>query len=191
MTGLDVKTNKIMEVCCVITNNDLEVLATGPEMIVHHPQSTLDAMDEWCLETHAKVRIIKTNIYNLLIPFPPSEQTGMSEACLRSTDTVEQVEDKLFNFLQAHMGPRECPLAGNTIYMDRLFLSEYMPRVNEFLHYRLIDVSTCKELCKRWNPTLSAQAPKKRFVHRGLEDIMESIEELKYYRQFMFANNNE
>lgn len=113
----------------------------------------------------------------------------MSEECLRATDTVEQVEDKLLAFLQSHMGPRECPLAGNTIYMDRQFLSAYMPRVNEYLHYRLIDVSTCKELCKRWNPTQWEQAPKKRFVHRGFEDIMESIEELKYYRQFMFQPN--
>lgn len=110
----------------------------------------------------------------------------MTAACLQSDQTVEQCEDRLLEFLSQHMGRRECPLAGNTIYMDRMFLAEYMPRVNEYLHYRLIDVSSCKELCKRWNPQLYARAPEKRFVHRGLEDITDSIEELRYYRQFMF-----
>lgn len=92
----------------------------------------------------------------------------------------------MLDFLQAHVKHRECPLAGNTIYMDRAFLMEYMPRVDQYLHYRLIDVSTCKELCKRWNPSLFAKVPRKQLVHRGLEDILESIEELKYYRQYMF-----
>lgn len=114
----------------------------------------------------------------------------MTEACLQSTTTCEQAEDQLLAFLQQHIGERECPLAGNTIYMDRAFLMEYMPRVDAYLHYRLIDVSTCKELCKRWAPKLFAQAPKKRLVHRGLEDIMESIEELRYYRQFMFEQGS-
>lgn len=112
----------------------------------------------------------------------------MSEACLQSTTTIEQAEEQLLQFLlDQNIGHRECPLAGNTIYMDRMFLAEYMPRVNEHLHYRLIDVSTCKELCKRWNPRLFALTPEKKLGHRGLEDIMESIDELKYYRQYMFA----
>lgn len=89
---------------------------------------------------------------------------------------------------QNNIKARECPLAGNTIYMDRLFLKEYMPKIDEFLHYRLIDVSTCKELCKRWNPKQFSAAPKKQLLHRGYEDIMESIEELKYYKKFMFSN---
>lgn len=81
----------------------------------------------------------------------------------------------------------ECPLAGNSIYMDRLFLKEYMPKIDNYLHYRIIDVSTCKELCKRWNSDIFSKVPKKKLVHRGLDDIRESIEELKYYKNFMFS----
>lgn len=77
-------------------------------------------------------------------------------------------------------------MAGNTIYMDRLFMREYMPKIDDYLHYRLIDVSTCKELCKRWNSKIFSKAPEKVLLHRGYEDIIESINELKYYRQFMF-----
>lgn len=86
------------------------------------------------------------------------------------------------------MKKRESPLAGNSVYMDRVFLLKYMPRLNEHLHYRIVDVSTCKELCKRWNPKLFSKAPVKKLVHRGLDDIRESVEELKYYKQFMFLN---
>lgn len=82
------------------------------------------------------------------------------------------------------------PLAGNSVYMDRIFLREYMPRLNEYLHYRIIDVSTVKELCKRWNKSIFSKVPPKQLVHRGLDDIKESIEELKYYKQFMFLRDS-
>lgn len=82
-----------------------------------------------------------------------------------------------------------CPLAGNSIYMDRMFLREHMPRIDQYLHYRIIDVSSVKELCKRWNKSIFAKAPPKRLVHRGLDDIRESLQELAYYKQFMFRSN--
>lgn len=103
--------------------------------------------------------------------------------------TVEQAEQELLDFLiKNQVKQSECPLAGNSIYTDRIFLHEYMPKINSYLHHRLIDVSTCKELCKRWNSKLFNQAPKKALRHRGLEDIYESLSEMKYYKQFMFQD---
>lgn len=191
MTGLDVNRETIMEIVCVITNNDLDVIATGPELVIRHDQAALDAMDEWCRTTHAKVGTSLGTLFfclsTKLIRFSSSSpQTGLSAACLRSTTTVDQAQTQLLGFLQEHVKPKESPLAGNTIYMDRRFIEKYMPLVDQHLHYRLIDVSSCKELCKRWSPAVFAKAPKKRLIHRGLDDIMDSIEELRYYRQFMF-----
>lgn len=100
--------------------------------------------------------------------------------------TEQQAEQELLTFLQKHVKNRESPLAGNSVYMDRLFLNKYMPTVNNYLHYRIIDVSTCKELCKRWNPKAFSRAPTKKLVHRGIDDIKESIEELLYYKPLMF-----
>lgn len=110
----------------------------------------------------------------------------MLEKCKNSKITEEQAENELLSFLQSNIERNECPLAGNTIYMDRLFLKEYMPKIDDYLHYRIIDVSTCKELCKRWNKNIFSNSPPKKLVHRGLDDIKESIEELKYYKNFMF-----
>lgn len=110
----------------------------------------------------------------------------MLEQCINSKVTEEEAENELLSFLQRNIKKNECPLAGNSVYMDRIFLKEYMPKIDEYLHYRIIDVSTCKELCKRWNPSIFSKAPPKKLVHRGMDDIKESIEELKYYKNFMF-----
>lgn len=129
-----------------------------------------------------KLFCIRKNYLNLIFL-----QTGLTKACRESTMSIEQAEKELIEYLKKNeIKYKECPLAGNTIYMDRLFLREYMPIVNDFLHYRLIDVSTCKELCKRWNSKIFNQAPTKKLRHRGFDDIMESINELKYYKKFMF-----
>lgn len=168
MSGLNVKVDKIMEVVCVITDNSLNILAEAPRFVIHQPDSVLNSMDEWCTTTHTK--------------------TGLLEACQNSTTTVEEAEHKLLDFLRKHnINKNESPLAGNTIYMDRMFLKEYMPKIDEHLHYRLIDVSTCKELCKRWNPKAFSKAPTKKLIHRGYDDILESIAELRYYKKYMFT----
>lgn len=167
MTGLDVEKDRIMEIVCVISDSTLSQITEGPRIVLHQSDETLNNMGDWCKNTHIK--------------------TGLWDECRQSTVTDEQAEAQVLTFLQQNdIKSRECPLAGNTIYMDRIFLYKYMPKLNEFLHYRLIDVSTCKELCSRWNADLYAAATVKRNVHRGYEDIMESINELKYYKQFMF-----
>ncbi|XP_008191053.1 oligoribonuclease, mitochondrial isoform X2 [Tribolium castaneum] len=166
MTGLDVATDKIMEVACIITDGDLNIIAEGPDLIIHHPQNILDKMNEWCKTHHSK--------------------SGLSEACLKSKISVEEAQDKLMDFVAEYVTEKVSPLAGNSVYMDRLFLRKYMPRLHEYLHYRIIDVSTVKELCRRWNPDVYKEAPKKAFSHRALSDIKESIEELKYYKSRFF-----
>lgn len=108
------------------------------------------------------------------------------DACKKSTITEHQAEEQMLDFLKKHVKNQESPLAGNSVYMDRIFLYKYMPTINNYLHYRIIDVSTCKELCKRWNPKAFSKAPSKKLVHRGLDDIKESIDELKYYKPLMF-----
>lgn len=92
----------------------------------------------------------------------------------------------MLEFWKEHIPQGKCQIAGNSVYMDKIFLTKHMPRLDEYAHYRLIDVSTIKELCRRWNPNVYYKAPKKKLVHRSLEDIHESIEELRYYKQFMF-----
>lgn len=113
-------------------------------------------------------------------------QTGLLQACRESDISESQAEDMVLTFLKKNVKRNDAPLAGNTIYMDRLFLREQMPKIDEYLHYRVIDVSSIKELCKRWNPQMHANKPAKKLVHRALDDIQETVEELKYYRQFMF-----
>ncbi|XP_044260031.1 probable oligoribonuclease [Tribolium madens] len=166
MTGLDVATDKMMEVACIITDSDLNIIAEGPDLIIHHPQDILDNMNEWCKTHHSK--------------------SGLSEACLKSKISVQEAEDKIMEFVSQYVIEKISPLAGNSVYMDRLFLRKYMPRLHEYLHYRIIDVSTIKELCRRWNPDVYKEAPKKTFSHRALSDIKESIEELKYYKSSFF-----
>lgn len=113
-------------------------------------------------------------------------QTGLTEACRKSNYTIGQVEEKVMAYISQFVQPKESPMAGNSVYMDRLFMRGEMPKLDEFLHYRLVDVSTVKELCRRWNPKVFWSAPKKRLTHRALEDIQDSIEELKYYQASLF-----
>ncbi|XP_055316333.1 oligoribonuclease [Sitodiplosis mosellana] len=167
MTGLNVRKDRIMEIACLISDNNLNVLVEHPTIIINQPDTLLASMDEWCTTTHT--------------------QTGLLDECKKSNITEDQAEDKILKFLdQNGVDASSSPLAGNSVYMDRMFLREYMPRLNEYLHYRIIDVSTVKELCKRWNKSIFSNVPRKKNVHRGIDDIKESIEELKYYRKFMF-----
>ncbi|KAK9881065.1 hypothetical protein WA026_014410 [Henosepilachna vigintioctopunctata] len=166
MTGLDIDKDKIMEVACLITDSDLNIVAEGPNIIIHQPKEVLDNMNEWCKNQHGK--------------------TGLSEECAKSTTTIEEAEEKLLNFVEANVTEKVSPLAGNSVYMDRLFLRKFMKNVDDHLHYRIIDVSTIKEVCRRWNGEVYSSAPKKGYGHRALNDIRESIEELKYYKNNFF-----
>lgn len=124
-----------------------------------------------------------------LRPSLNSFQTGLLDECKASKIGETEAEDMVLKFLaDNNVAKSESPLAGNTIYMDRMFIREYFPRIDQHLHYRIIDVSSVKELCKRWNSSIFSNTPKKRLVHRGLDDIKESLSELKYYRQFMFQS---
>lgn len=123
-------------------------------------------MNEWCIDHHAK--------------------TGLTEACRNSKLSIGEVEERLLSYLSRFLKPKASPMAGNSVYMDRLFMRNEMPKLDEFLHYRLVDVSTIKELCRRWQPEVYKNAPAKRLTHRALEDIQDSIEELKYYRSSFF-----
>ncbi|XP_058120572.1 oligoribonuclease, mitochondrial [Anopheles ziemanni] len=163
MTGLNVEEDRILEMACIITDGDLNIVAKGPNLVVHESDAVLANMNDWCKEHHAKTQLI--------------------DAVRKSTYSVQQVEKEMLNFIKQYCPERSCPIAGNSIYMDRLFLKKYMPGLDEYAHYRVIDISTIKELCKRWNKLAYESAPPKQFVHRSLNDIEESIGELKYYRE--------
>jgi oligoribonuclease len=166
MTGLDVKKDKILEIACIITNSKLDIVAKGPNLVIHATDEELNTMDEWCIKQHGN--------------------TGLTEASRKSTIDVQAAENEVLEFIKQYCPEKACPLAGNSVYMDRFFLMEYMPKLNDYINYRIVDVSTVKELCKRWNSSTFAKVPRKRLTHRALDDIEESIQELKYYQQFMF-----
>jgi len=167
MTGLDISKDVIMEVGCIVTNPNLDEIARLPEMIINVPGSLLDSMDSWCVSTHGA--------------------SGLTDACRNSSLSNSEAEDKLLEFLKQHTDPGICPLGGNSITYDRIFLKKYMPKVLDHLHYRSIDVSTLKELVRRWYPKEFSECPQKRFIHKTMADIEDSISELKYYRSKFFV----
>ena len=167
MSGLDPSTDVILEIATIVTSPDLEVIAEGPNLIVHQPDEVLEAMDEWNTEHHG--------------------DSGLTERVRQSDINLEQAEFWTLSFLKEHVTEFSSPLCGNTIGQDRRFLYKYMPRLSEFLHYRNIDVSSIKELVKRWYPH-DLQAPIKESAHRALDDIRESIRELRWYRDQVFVN---
>lgn len=176
MTGLDVDNCKVLEVACVITDCNLTVVARAPNLIIHQTKEVLDNMGNWCLNQHNK--------------------SGLIEDCLKSSTSEQEADDLLVNFLQDQQLPRyECPLAGNTVYMDRLFMRKYLPKFESYLHYRIVDVSSIKELCKRWFPKAYEKSPDRRKKslcnHRASPDILMSIEELKYYKEHIFRVHGE
>lgn len=184
MTGLDTEKDKILEVACLVTDTDLNIVAEGPDLIVHHPDSVLDSMSDWCVKMHGKVTLPSS-------AFPPRFQplyfqTGLTEASRTSSTSLEEAEQCLLDFMSKHVTAKASPLAGNSVYMDRVFLQKFMPKVNNYLHYRIIDVSSVKELCRRWNGAVYKQAPRKLFSHRALADIHESVAELKHYKNHFF-----
>jgi oligoribonuclease len=162
MTGLDPEKERIIEVAVVVTEPDLTVVAEGPVLVVHQPDAQLDAMDNWNKSTHGK--------------------SGLIDKVKASTTTEAQAEDILLAFLSQHVPAGKSPMCGNTISQDRRFMFRYMPRLEQFFHYRSLDVSTLKELARRWRPDVYKGFEKKS-RHEALADIYDSIDELKYYRE--------
>jgi oligoribonuclease len=161
MTGLDPSSDRIIEVALVITDSQLETVAEAPVLVVHQPEATLDAMDSWNKATHGR--------------------SGLIDKVRVSVLTEDDVEARMIDFLRGHVPENVSPMCGNSICQDRRFLARWMPRLEAYFHYRNLDVSTLKELCKRWKPTV-AKGFTKSSKHEALADIHESIEELKYYR---------
>ena len=161
MTGLQPDSDRVIEIAMLVTDPQLNVLATGPVLVVHQPDSVLDAMDSWNKSTHAK--------------------SGLIEKVRASTLTEADAERQAVQFLSAHVPASASPMCGNSICQDRRFLARWMPRLEAHFHYRNLDVSTLKELVKRWKPELKAFG--KEGKHEALADILESIEELKFYRK--------
>jgi oligoribonuclease len=168
MTGLDPGRHVIVEIATLITDDELEVIAEGPDLVIHATDEELAAMDEVVVGMHTR--------------------SGLLPAIKSSTVTLADAGAATMEFLKAHLpGPRTVPLCGNSIGTDRRFLAAWLPEVDEYLHYRSVDVSTVKELARRWYPGTLTGAPKKHGAHRALDDIRESIEELRYYRSAVFA----
>ena len=168
MTGLRPERERIIEMALVVTDGDLNVVAEGPDIVIHQPDEVLDAMDEWNKSHHGG--------------------SGLLDAVRSSTVSEADAAREALAFVRAHCPKRAVPLAGNSVHQDRRFLQTHMPEIDEYLHYRNVDVSTVKELARRWYPAVAAAVPAKKNVHRALDDIRESIEELRYYREHIFAN---
>ena len=162
MTGLDPDNDRIIEVAVVVTDPDLNVIAEGPVFAIHQSDETLDKMDNWNKGTHGK--------------------SGLIDRVRASSVSEAQAEQELIAFLKQYVPANKSPMCGNSICQDRRFMARGMPRLEAFFHYRNLDVSTLKELCRRWKPEL-ASGFKKAQKHTALADIIESIEELKYYRE--------
>ena len=167
MTGLDPANDVIVEIATIVTDDDLEIVAEGPDLVVHQPDEALAAMDPVVVEMHTA--------------------SGLIEAIKASTTTLEDAGAATLEFIKTHVPePRTIPLCGNSIGTDRRFLAIYLPEIEDHLHYRSVDVSTIKELTRRWYPGALEATPRKATAHRALDDIRESIEELRWYRANVF-----
>lgn len=162
MTGLNPDTDRIIEVAVIVTDSDLNVLGEGPVFAIHQSDEVLDGMDAWNKGTHGR--------------------SGLIDRVKASTVTEADAEVQLVEFLKQYVPAGKSPMCGNSICQDRRFMARTMPKLEEFFHYRNLDVSTLKELCRRWKPEL-VNGFKKHQKHTALADILESIEELRYYRE--------
>ena len=162
MSGLVPERDRILEVAMVVTDANLDTIAEAPVYVLHQPEEVLEGMDSWNKATHGK--------------------SGLVDKVRASTFDEATVEARLIEFLKPIVGARIAPLAGNTVHQDRRFMARYMPAFDQYLHYRIVDVSTLKELARRWRPDVLAGLAKEG-RHEALADVYESIEELKHYRR--------
>ena len=168
MTGLDPDTDVIVEIATLITDDNLELVAEGPDLVIHQPPEVLATMDDFVRKMHTR--------------------SGLLPQIEASTITLEAAAEQTLAFLKEHIKEeRTVPLCGNSIGTDRRFLAKHTPEIENFLHYRSVDVSTIKELTRRWYPDVLANLPQKGLSHRALDDIRESLAELQYYREHVFT----
>lgn len=165
MSGLDPQRDRILELALVVTNSELQLIAESAVWVVHQPEEVLAGMDEWNKKTHGK--------------------SGLIDKVRASTLDEAAVEAQALDFLKRYVPQGKSPMCGNSVCQDRRFMARYMPRLEAYFHYRNLDVSTLKELCRRWAPAI-AKGVEKKGRHEALADIYESIEELKYYRANLF-----
>ncbi len=170
MTGLVPETDRIIEVAAIVTDSELNVLAVSEAIAVHQTDATLDLMDNWNKSTHGK--------------------SGLIDRVKASVFDDASAQAKMLEFLKPWVGKGKSPMAGNSICQDRRFMARYMPELEAFFHYRNLDVSTLKELCKRWQPEV-AKAFKKRNAHTAIADIEESIAELQHYRAHFIKSSSD
>tara|TARA_Y100000310_G_scaffold341533_1_gene440972 strand:+ start:2126 stop:2677 length:552 start_codon:yes stop_codon:yes gene_type:complete len=167
LTGLNFDTGTIVEIATIATDKDLNILAEGPDLVIHHDEEIIKCMDEWC---HINF-----------------ETTGLTEEIRNSKISLSCAEEKTLEFVRKFTEPEKSPLCGNSIHNDRRILYRVMPELDNHFHYRNVDVSTIKELSRRWKPEMLKEVEKlKKYRHRAKDDIVESIAELKYYRENFF-----
>lgn len=168
MTGLELGRDRLIEIACVVTDADLQLLDDGIDLVIAAPDEALDGMIEVVAEMHAL--------------------SGLTEAVRSSTLSVQEAEQQVLDYVRSHVPERrKAPLCGNSIATDRAFLARDMPTLDDWLHYRMVDVSSIKELARRWYPRAYFAAPEKHGGHRALADIKESVRELRYYREAIFV----
>jgi oligoribonuclease len=168
MTGLDLTSDLLIEIAVLVTDADLNILGDGIDVVIHAPDEALNSMVDVVAKMHA--------------------HSGLDEEVRASTVDLAAAEDLVLDYIRTHVkAAKTAPLAGNSIATDRGFIARDMPKLDEFLHYRMIDVSSIKELCRRWYPRIYFGQPEKGLAHRALADIHESIRELKYYRRTAFV----
>ena len=165
MTGLNPDRDRIIEIATIVTNSSLSIVAEGPELAIGQPDTVLDTMDDWNVETHT--------------------YSGLMERVRASDVNESDAADQTLEFLREHVSPKSSPMCGNSICQDRRFLFRWMPELEQFFHYRNLDVSSVKELCQRWAPQIAA-GHSKNASHRALQDIRDSIDELRFYREHLF-----
>lgn len=166
MTGLDTTSDAIIEIATIVTDGDLNVVAEGPIIAIHQPDELLDGMDDWNTKQHGG--------------------SGLTERVKNSEFTVEQAEQQTLEFLKQHVPAGVSPMCGNSICQDRRFMARLMPELEAFFHYRNLDVSTLKELAKRWAPKVE-KSFKKNSSHLAMDDVRDSIRELQHYREHLMA----
>jgi len=171
MTGLDPTVDVIVEIATLLTDDELNVIAEGPDLVIHHSDEVLAVMGDYVTEMHTR--------------------SGLLTAIRASTITLEEAGAETLAFLRQHAAEGAVPLCGNSIGTDRRFLATYLPTIEGWLHYRSVDVSSVKELVRRWYPEVRAARPKKAGAHRALDDIRESVDELRYYRSTVFVPRGE
>lgn len=171
MTGLNPDMDVILEIATIITDSELNIIAEGPEIIINQPEEKLLIMDEWVRKVH--------------------QRSGLIDAVRKSNVSCAQAAEETFDFIRDYCERETGTLAGNSVWVDRAFLRRYMPQITDYLHYRIVDVSSVKVLVRRWYPNNPQVDFKKSENHRALEDVRGSIEELRHFREYFFVDPNE